>query len=360
VGRQPYDVVLMDMQMPEMDGLEATRQIRRKWPGGEGPHIIAMTANVMPGDRERCFEAGMDDFVPKPIRVEALVEALRKAPSARTKGVGAQRVPPHPRSLSPEGEGRAGVGGEGLISGAEATETQILDPGALEILLGVIGGDETMLRELIDSVLHDAPPLLADLRRALAQDDAAGIRRAAHTLKSSGSEFGATVLAGLCQELEDMVREGRLTGAEGYVQHIEGEYAQVQEALASVEVRGGEIVIHHNLAHQEVALLSPAQGEPGPLPVEAATDEQAELPSPEAPARQEGPTQAAQAHGPGRAPLLPRGIRTLADLIGQQPHLLEELLDDLLAENPERADALEQWIAELHAWQRSRPRLRKT
>ena len=81
VVRQPYDVVLMDVQMPEMDGLEASRRIVARWPNGERPRIIAMTANAMQGDREECLAAGMDDYVTKPIRVDALVAALDNVPS---------------------------------------------------------------------------------------------------------------------------------------------------------------------------------------------------------------------------------------------------------------------------------------
>jgi CheY-like chemotaxis protein len=81
VARQPYDVVLMDVQMPEMDGLEASRRITAQWPPGKRPHIVAMTANAMQGDREECLAAGMDDYVTKPIRVDALVEALNNAKS---------------------------------------------------------------------------------------------------------------------------------------------------------------------------------------------------------------------------------------------------------------------------------------
>lgn len=70
----------MDVQMPEMDGLEASRTITGRWPAGERPHIIAMTANAMQGDRDLCLAAGMDDYLTKPIRVERLVEALQQAP----------------------------------------------------------------------------------------------------------------------------------------------------------------------------------------------------------------------------------------------------------------------------------------
>jgi CheY-like chemotaxis protein len=81
VERQTYDLVLMDVQMPEMDGLEATRRITARWPAGARPRIVAMTANAMQGDREECLAAGMDDYVVKPIRVDALVEALMGARS---------------------------------------------------------------------------------------------------------------------------------------------------------------------------------------------------------------------------------------------------------------------------------------
>jgi CheY-like chemotaxis protein len=85
VQRQAYDVVLMDVQMPELDGLDATRQIVASLPNGERPHIVAMTANAMQGDREMCIEAGMDDYLTKPIRVERLVEALNNATARRDR-----------------------------------------------------------------------------------------------------------------------------------------------------------------------------------------------------------------------------------------------------------------------------------
>ena len=78
IERQPYDLVLMDVQMPEMDGLEATRRIVARWPGPRRPRIVAMTANAMQGDREECLAAGMDDYVTKPIRVDELVASLTR------------------------------------------------------------------------------------------------------------------------------------------------------------------------------------------------------------------------------------------------------------------------------------------
>ncbi len=83
--RQRYDLVLMDVQMPEMDGLEASRQINKQWPRGQRPQIVAMTANAMQGDRELCIAAGMDDYITKPIRVEELVAALDRVPAGRSQ-----------------------------------------------------------------------------------------------------------------------------------------------------------------------------------------------------------------------------------------------------------------------------------
>src|SRR5207244_2955277 len=85
--QQPYDVVLMDIQMPELDGLDTSRRICERWPPGERPRIVAMTANAMQEDREACFAAGMDDYLAKPIRPDALAEALRKVrPRAAATG----------------------------------------------------------------------------------------------------------------------------------------------------------------------------------------------------------------------------------------------------------------------------------
>ena len=127
--RQPYDLILMDIEMPEMDGVETTRRIIATHPEGKRPKIVAVTANAMEGDRERFIAAGMSDYVSKPIRVEALVRALRACLD------GGPETMEEPMS-APEGE---------------------LDPKALAQLLDVIGGDRAAFRELVQSFLHDGP-----------------------------------------------------------------------------------------------------------------------------------------------------------------------------------------------------------
>jgi CheY-like chemotaxis protein len=201
--RQPYDVVLMDVQMPELDGLDASRRICERWSPRVRPRIIAMTANAMPEDREACFSAGMDDYLAKPIRPDELARALRDVGPLR-------------------GRAEAGSDDAGISLAAAALES-----------LREIGGND-FLAELIDEFLTEAPALLAALRRALEQDDADETRRAAHTLKSNGATFGAEAFSELCRELEARAKDGRLEGAEQLVDRIDGEYARLQEALAAL------------------------------------------------------------------------------------------------------------------------------
>jgi CheY-like chemotaxis protein len=165
--RQPYDVVLMDVQMPELDGLDATRRIGERWPAETRPHIIAMTANALPEDREACFAAGMNDYVAKPIRAEELAAALKRA--------------------RPLGNGDVGP---------TAVDHVSLDDRALKNLRD-LGGDD-FLGEVIDAFLADAPELMATLRRSLDEQSAEELRRAAHTLKSNGATLGAEQFAERC------------------------------------------------------------------------------------------------------------------------------------------------------------------
>jgi CheY-like chemotaxis protein len=159
----------MDVQMPEMDGLEAARRIAPRWPP-RAPRIVAMTANAMQGDREACLAAGMDDYLTKPIRVDALVAALASTA---------------PRIDAQE---------------ADAMSSAAIDPHTFDELQANAGAD--FVAELVDTFAEEAPPLVAELRAALAAGAAERFRRAAHSLKSNSSTFGAVALADRARALE--------------------------------------------------------------------------------------------------------------------------------------------------------------
>jgi signal transduction histidine kinase/CheY-like chemotaxis protein len=225
--RQMYDVVLMDIQMPELDGLEATRRIRREWPEVVQPHVIAMTANAMQGDREMCLAAGMDDYVSKPIRIEELVGALSKSRPLEDNQEGEKQmdraeVTSPPPSSSP----------------LPVPDAAVLDPKALENLLAVVGGEFDFLVELIDSFLEEAPQLLAELQQFVAGGDAAGVRRVAHSLKSNGADFGANTFSKLCKELEMMAKNGTLEGAADLSAQVVAAHEKVEVALTTVRREG--------------------------------------------------------------------------------------------------------------------------
>jgi len=228
--RQVYDVVLMDVQMPEMDGLETTRRIRADLHQSRQPQIIAMTANAMQGDREMCLAAGMDDYVSKPIRIEDLVNALSKSrpvdPSASIAGTGTPRMAVED-TASPSIHPSTGATSDG-----ELTE---LDLAALRNLQSMVGGEFEYLEELIDSFLEDAPKLIAELQRYVDEGDADGVRRIAHSLKSNGADFGATHFSELCKKLELSASTGNLNGVGKSMLMISNEYERVSTALSQIK-----------------------------------------------------------------------------------------------------------------------------
>ena len=201
--RQPYDVVLMDVQMPELDGLDATRRIRERWAAEVRPHIVAMTANAMREDRAACLAAGMDDYLAKPIHTNELAMILSRVRPLETIG-------------TPRAEGTGAT----------------LDASALASLRDL--GGEQFLAELIDTFLSDAPVLVAALRSTYDQGDTEGLRRAAHTLKSNGQTFGAGAFSQLCRELEVRARSDELNGTAELVDRIEREYPALEKALAEL------------------------------------------------------------------------------------------------------------------------------
>jgi two-component system sensor histidine kinase/response regulator len=209
---QDCDLVLMDVQMPEMDGLEAAVAIR-VWEKRSGRHIpiIAMTAHAMKGDRERCLEAGMDDYVSKPIRAHQLLETMEnvlgEAPGANKP----DESPPPP---------------EDIINWSEA--------------LGAVLGDQDLLRAVMKTFLEEAPVLQAAMRRAVAEHDGPSLRRAAHTLKGSAHYVGAAATFDLAFKLEQMGNSGNWENVDDLVRSLEGEVARLTPVLVDYVERGAE------------------------------------------------------------------------------------------------------------------------
>jgi signal transduction histidine kinase/CheY-like chemotaxis protein/HPt (histidine-containing phosphotransfer) domain-containing protein len=236
--RQRYDVVLMDVQMPGLDGLETTCRIRQEWPSAAQPYIIAMTADAMTDMQRECFAAGMDGYVSKPIRVQALVERLRQAAEARPLpmtdfATNAEMLAlDHSKAITPPSDPCAAP--PSVVAAVEAIE-----PGALARLQALIGGQPLYLQELIDTFLADAPQLLADLRDGAATGDVQRVRIAAHTLKSNAADFGATRLRDFNKALEGLTQAGDLTQAPPLIRAIEEEFARVQSALRTSQALGG-------------------------------------------------------------------------------------------------------------------------
>jgi len=208
VKANKFDLVVMDVQMPEMDGLDATRAIR-EWEGTGGGHIpiVAMTAHAMKGDRERCLAAGMDSYTSKPIRSQELAEAIAQVngPSNSTK---------IPRSKMETVRGK-------------------LDETAL---LAGVDGDRRILRELVRLFLSDYPKRLADMREAVRRGDAGLLEKAAHALKGSVGNFGAKSAIAVAQQLESLASKGNLDIAPDLCVTLESELALLSEELRKLTV----------------------------------------------------------------------------------------------------------------------------
>jgi PAS domain S-box-containing protein len=199
--RQAYSMILMDVQMPEMDGLEATARIRKRWRNSATPlRIIAMTAYAYQTDLERCLAVGMDGYISKPIRIEALVEMLSQAPE----------------------KGKSKV-----MDAGNEKEEQIIDPDRMQDLVDSLGDG---LRDVIDSYLEDAPSQIAELKDAFDQGQRDDLQRIAHSLKSSSGIFGAQQMVDLCRALEIGAREGGIAGKDP-VSGIAEAYQKVRDVL---------------------------------------------------------------------------------------------------------------------------------
>jgi CheY-like chemotaxis protein len=204
--KEKFDLVLMDVEMPEMDGFEATREIRarERATGGHVP-IVAMTAHAMKGDRERCLDAGMDAYVAKPIRAQEILETMDRVVSEEA--------------------------GSRVIVTREQRDENVID------WLGAIAhleGDVELLKEIAAMFLEQCPSLVARVREAVAMKDPVQIERAAHTIKGSVGNFAAKAAFEAAQRLEKVGRDGTLDEAEAAKAMLENELERLKPALVAL------------------------------------------------------------------------------------------------------------------------------
>jgi DNA-binding response OmpR family regulator len=204
----------MDVQMPGMDGLEATKRIRALLPAEQGPWIVALTASAMTGDAERCAAAGMNDYLSKPVRLEELAAALRRSP----------RSTPHP------------------APGEETTaDLPPLVPGPLESLkLLETPGEEGFVASLLAIFRRDTPLRLEEMDRSAGAQDAETFRRAAHSLKSSAASLGGLRVEALCARMEALsAAPATLSEAAALLPVLRAECATLLAALGLGETEEG-------------------------------------------------------------------------------------------------------------------------
>jgi two-component system, sensor histidine kinase and response regulator len=199
---EKFDLILMDVQMPEMDGFEATRAVRDlEKATGEHIPIAAMTAYAMKGDKEKCLDVGMDDYIAKPINAQELFETIEHL-------LGTPNVEATPSNHP----------------GQALDKSRILDR---------VGGDKDLLKEVVALFLDDCPKLIEQMREAIQESDPGGLQKAAHTLKGSVSNFGASLAVQAALDLETMGKTGDICGAAGALEVLEKGIDRIRVELIS-------------------------------------------------------------------------------------------------------------------------------
>ena len=224
VRNETFEAVLMDCQMPVMDGFAATSEIRREEQDAGRPRtlpVIAITANALQGDREACLAAGMDDYLSKPFTQAELAGVIGRWIAL-------------PLAASVHHDDAAPTLPE---AAREVIQRDVINAKALENIraLSQHGGD-ALVRKVIAAYVGDAPQHLRTLRQAVGGQDAATVRRVAHSLKSASANVGADTLARLCRDLEQMGRSASVLGAATLLTDMEEEFQAVQQSLNAMMV----------------------------------------------------------------------------------------------------------------------------
>jgi PAS domain S-box-containing protein len=207
----PYDVILMDVEMPEMDGLTAAQRIAEEWEPSQRPWIIAVTAYAMKGDREKCLAAGMNDYISKPIRETELLQALEKA--ARQLRKDSENSPENQPQIRQE-------------------EDRVLDAKVLESIREMADDQaDEIIAHLIEEYLKIAPQHIKQIQDAIASANLDSLRQSSHTLGSSSATLGAIKFAKLCKQLENLARSGNFAEVAAPSQDLETQYEQLKNAL---------------------------------------------------------------------------------------------------------------------------------
>jgi two-component system sensor histidine kinase/response regulator len=214
VAARAYDVVFMDCEMPGMDGYTATAEIRRRQNGHGRVPIIAMTAKAIQGDRERCLAAGMDDYIPKPVRIEDLHAILAQW---------AINCPQLPSSAEATTANSSAGAKAGYLT---------LDPATTERLRKLAAAtDPAILNDIYNAFLTTSVDYISSICQSIRTGDAAGLFSAAHALKGASANIGAQMLSELSLRLEEFGRSKSVVGAEEVAERLEAEFTRAKSEI---------------------------------------------------------------------------------------------------------------------------------